>query len=84
VSEIPSVRVDAAACTGCGVCVQSCPTDVLRMGDTGKAVARYPEDCQFCFLCVFDCAWHAITVTIPPLPDAPRWWSHWARSGGQE
>ena len=75
------VRIETAACTGCGVCVQSCPTDVLRLDEGGKAWARYPEDCQFCFLCVFDCAAQAITIAIPRLDDAPRWWSHWSRSG---
>ena len=36
-----------ALCDGCGVCVDSCPTDVLRMdAASGKAVVAYPRDCH--------------------------------------
>jgi len=75
------VAIDDAVCVGCGVCVQSCPTDVIRMTPQGKAAAAYPEDCPFCFLCVFDCAPKAITITIPRLADEPRWWEHWSSQG---
>ncbi len=55
------VAIDAAACDGCGICVDSCPTDVLRM-EAGKAVVVYPRDCHVCFLCHNDCPRKAITV----------------------
>ncbi len=77
------VAVDQDVCTGCGICVESCPTDVLRATGNGKVTARYPEDCQFCFLCVFDCAAQAISVTIPRLADDPKWWPHWVSIGSQ-
>lgn len=51
-------------CIGCGTCVQSCPTDVIRMDpDTGKAVIRYVADCQICHLCRMYCPVDAITIT---------------------
>ncbi len=75
----PVITIDAEVCTGCEVCVHSCPTDVLRMKD-GKAASLYPDDCQSCFLCVFDCAYRAISIAIPRLPEGPKWWDHWARS----
>jgi NAD-dependent dihydropyrimidine dehydrogenase PreA subunit len=57
------VTIDAALCDGCGVCVDSCPTDVLRMdAASGKAVVAYPRDCHVCFLCHNDCPPKAITV----------------------
>jgi NAD-dependent dihydropyrimidine dehydrogenase PreA subunit len=57
------VSVRDYACTGCGVCVESCPVDVLRLDSaTHKAVPLYAEDCQACFLCAIDCPRDAIDV----------------------
>jgi len=51
-------------CIGCGTCVQSCPTDVIRIDErTGKAVIRYVADCQICHLCRMYCPVDAITIT---------------------
>jgi NAD-dependent dihydropyrimidine dehydrogenase PreA subunit len=55
------VRILTHACTGCGICVESCPLDVLRMAD-GKAVVAYPDDCQACWLCAIDCPRRAVEV----------------------
>ncbi len=55
------VRIDDRVCTGCGACVNSCPTDVIRM-QADKARVSYAEDCQGCFLCEFDCPVDAIFV----------------------
>jgi NAD-dependent dihydropyrimidine dehydrogenase PreA subunit len=59
---MPRLEVNAPACTGCGVCVEVCPTDVLRLDAAGTAYAAWLEDCQVCFLCEFDCPWEAIRV----------------------
>ena len=51
-------------CSGCGICVNSCSVDVIRMDEVSqKAVIRYPEDCMVCELCALDCPEEAITVT---------------------
>jgi len=60
----PHVDVNKIACTGCGVCVETCPTDVLRLDRENKATMTYPEDCQGCFICEWDCAYEAIRVRI--------------------
>ncbi len=59
----PSIEITTVGCTGCGACVDSCPTDVIRMDEaTRKAQVVYADDCQGCFLCQFDCPVHVIRV----------------------
>ena len=37
--------IDPRTCIGCGTCVDTCPTDVIRMDESAKhAVIKYPED----------------------------------------
>ena len=58
------VRVD-------GSCppMESCATDVIRMGDSGLPRIAYPGDCHSCFFCQIDCPKGAINVTAAiPLP----------------
>jgi len=56
--------IDPRTCIACGTCVETCPTDVIRMNvSTRHAVIMYPEDCQICNMCVNFCPVNAITVT---------------------
>ncbi|MDB4584271.1 4Fe-4S binding protein [Draconibacterium sp.] len=51
-------------CIGCGTCVKTCPTDVIRLNPkTKKAEIRYPADCQICHLCRMYCPVDAITIS---------------------
>lgn len=59
---MPRVEVNRRACTGCGVCVETCPTDVLRLDGEKIAYMAYPGDCQGCFVCQWDCSYEAIRV----------------------
>jgi NAD-dependent dihydropyrimidine dehydrogenase PreA subunit len=59
---MPQIEINKAACTGCDVCVEICPTDVLRLDSEKKAFAAYEQDCQACFLCEWDCAFQAIRI----------------------
>ena len=50
-------------CTGCSVCVEICPMDVIHIDERSKkAVVRYLRDCQSCFLCEIECPEDAIAV----------------------
>lgn len=63
--------IDLNLCDGCNVCIESCPTDVIRLldvckegeKDTWKAVIMYPNDCHSCRLCAIDCHVDAIRVS---------------------
>ena len=57
-------RIDLELCTGCGICVNSCPMDVIRMDKTAKkAVIKYPEECMCCDYCEYDCPVDAIYIS---------------------
>jgi NAD-dependent dihydropyrimidine dehydrogenase PreA subunit len=49
-------------CSGCGTCVDVCPSDVLAIGPNGKAVIAQQADCQTCLLCELYCPDDALFV----------------------
>ena len=49
-------------CSGCGDCVDACPSDVLTVGPGGKAVIARQADCQTCLLCELYCPSDALFV----------------------
>ena len=56
-------RIDRDLCDGCGICVNVCSSDVLRMDEEGKAVIKYPDECIVCLYCEEDCPTRAIYVS---------------------
>jgi NAD-dependent dihydropyrimidine dehydrogenase PreA subunit len=57
-------KIDESLCTGCGICVNSCCMDVLRMDQKKKkAVIQYIEDCCCCNMCRIDCPVRAVEVS---------------------
>lgn len=51
--------IDVARCTGCGVCVERCPTRAVEVHD-GSAVIVRPWACTFCEVCETYCPTGAI------------------------
>ena len=56
-------EIDETKCNGCGICVERCPLDTLRMDtSSNKAYIAYPEDCMTCYQCELECPCEAIYV----------------------
>lgn len=54
-------HIDEDLCVGCGVCVTRCPTEAIRLDDSGKAV-RDAEACFGCGVCARFCPEGAIAL----------------------
>jgi len=55
-----AVTVNPEACTGCGLCVEACPMEVIHVTD-GVAVVDEPE-CRECGACANECPNDAIRL----------------------
>jgi len=61
-----NIVVDRERCAACGICVEVCPPDNLRLAREGYAVEQNDE-CWYCNACEVDCPEGAIRLTIPFL-----------------
>jgi NAD-dependent dihydropyrimidine dehydrogenase PreA subunit len=69
-------KIDYELCTGCGLCVESCQTDVLRLDEEReKAYIAYLRDCQSCYFCEYSCPEEAIYVTPERERRVPHPWN---------
>ncbi|MBZ4654450.1 MAG: ferredoxin [Peptococcaceae bacterium] len=53
-------------CIGCGLCVDLCPLDCLRMGKDEKPFMNYSE-CWYCGACEIECPVSCLKVYFPFL-----------------
>ena len=61
-----SVEIDIEQCNGCGICVEICPLDCLRMDENEIAFMKYDE-CWYCESCTLECPQDAIILRLPYL-----------------
>ncbi len=53
--------IDQDACSGCGICVERCPTDAIELNDEGTA-ERDETSCFGCGICARFCPEEAISL----------------------
>lgn len=70
---MPIEKINQDLCTGCKICVDGCPMDVIRFdAETNKAYAKYAKECVACYNCELHCPTEAIYVSpqrgrpVPP------------------
>ena len=54
-----AVKVDKEKCTGCGICVEACSVDAIKI-EKEKAVIS--DECVECGVCVNECPNEAISL----------------------
>jgi electron transfer flavoprotein alpha subunit/NAD-dependent dihydropyrimidine dehydrogenase PreA subunit len=59
---VPNLRVNEEACTGCGICIESCPFGALTL--EGELV-RIGDNCNDCGACVSSCPSEALVLERP-------------------
>jgi Ni,Fe-hydrogenase III small subunit/ferredoxin len=55
--------IDAHRCTGCGECIQRCPSAAIVPGKTNQDIGINIDQCIFCALCEEVCPVKAVTIT---------------------
>jgi NAD-dependent dihydropyrimidine dehydrogenase PreA subunit len=60
-SNVATLELFADRCTGCGMCIEVCPHEVLAL-EGKKAVIIDKDMCMECGACVNNCAFGALKV----------------------
>jgi heterodisulfide reductase subunit A-like polyferredoxin len=61
--------IDEASCTACGLCVEHCPFDALKM--EGVLASVDSAKCMGCGVCQSQCAFEAIALRRDETKPAP-------------
>jgi NAD-dependent dihydropyrimidine dehydrogenase PreA subunit len=78
---VSTLRLDEAACTGCGACTQVCPHAVLAV-ESGRCRIADLDACMECGACVVNCPAGALSAR-PGVGCASAIISSWFRRSGE-
>jgi NAD-dependent dihydropyrimidine dehydrogenase PreA subunit len=64
-----AVEINSVTCTGCNMCVDICPHDLLMPNPVKKQppIVLYPEECWSCGSCVEECPFEGVITMHHPL-----------------
>jgi ferredoxin len=62
IRDVVTLKLDPAACTGCGMCAVVCPHRIFTL-EARKAVIGDRDRCMECGACMVNCPSGALTVT---------------------
>lgn len=57
---VPTIALEL--CTGCGLCVEGCPTGAVELGRSGMPRIVRPEACAYCGACEELCPEGAVAL----------------------
>ncbi len=60
-ADVASIELTPEKCTGCGICLEVCPHDVIKL-ENKKAVIVDRDLCMECGACAMNCQFGAISV----------------------
>ncbi len=71
------IEIIKAKCTGCGLCLNECPVEAIRLVEGCAAIDE--DVCTLCTACVSVCPYHAIRFEMPHMetPDLSAYQGVW-------
>jgi ferredoxin/flavodoxin len=63
--RLPQRTVNEKVCTQCGICVEECPAEAIRM----EPYPEFDENCFYCFNCVRLCPENAVEAELTGIDD---------------
>ncbi|NMC07939.1 MAG: 4Fe-4S binding protein [Candidatus Lokiarchaeota archaeon] len=56
------IRINSAACSGCGTCAEVCPFGLPERSESGKYAISRPDLCTGCSACKKNCPENAVVM----------------------